>query len=137
MDAAIEATGSGKLEFFFYEYRENQIIDGKTVCESIFAEAGENFDAIFIFFKDRVGPGTHEELRYFENIIIPQNNDCQVWWSQIHCDRYPEDVTEFVKHLTTKYNTGLQAIPGKGLNNSPKNLKGRLISKLLKVVSEI
>lgn len=137
MDSALEAIGNGRLEFFFYEYCQNPALEGKTVCECIFAEAGHNFDAIFVFFKDRVGSGTREELDYFEKIIIPLNPACQVWWSQIYNKSYPDDVTKFVKHLTTKYNTGLPAIPGKGLNKSAQRLKGRLTSKLLKVVAGI
>ena len=131
--AARHAKSSGKIEFFFYEEHEITRIPGKTVCESIFAVAGHAFDAIFIFFKDRVGQGTQDELQYFEQIIIPGNEDCQIWWSQIYCENCSSEVTDLVMRLLTK-NTGLRVIAGEEKIDSPDRLKGRFTAKLFEVI---
>jgi hypothetical protein len=136
MKVARAAENGGKFKFFFYEYFENARIPGKTVCESIFESSGEQFDALFIFFKDRVGAGTIEELDYFETKIIPKNPDCKVWWSQIHSDQKSEDVTQFVGRLLN-YSTGLPIVPGDEIIKRPSQLTGRLIAKLLSLDEEM
>lgn len=136
MSAARYANRSGVFEFFFFEHHENKRVDGKTICESIFEESGTNFDAFFVFFKDRVGTGTREELDFFEETIIAKNPDCQVWWSQIFCESTPDDVQEFIGRLQA-YNTGLQTVEGEEMNDTPKVLKGRLTAKVFETIASV
>jgi hypothetical protein len=134
MSAARAASTSRKFEFFFYENSENHTIPGRTVCESIFAATELSFDAVFFFFKDRVGKGTWEELEFFETNILPGNPMCQIWWTQIFCDESPADVLSFIQRLL-KYNTGLAAVAGEEKIDRPEHLKGRFTAKLFSTIS--
>lgn len=127
--AALAAEVGKKFRFFFYEDFENERLNGKTVCESIFASSGEQFDALLIFFRDRVGPGTIEELDYFEQIIIPKNPHCKIWWSQIYCDDQSADTRDFVSRLLG-YSTGLPIVAGDLKIERPIQLVGRLVAKI-------
>lgn len=135
-DAVIETSAfarrKGRFEFFFFEEHDNVRIPGKTICESIFVTSGLTFDALFVFFKDRIGNGTKEELDFFETTVIPANPRCDVWWSQIDCDCYPQDVGDFIARLQA-YNTGLPTAQGLPKNCTPANLTNRLAAKLLDV----
>lgn len=136
MSAARHAERSGKFEFFFFEHHENARVDGKTICESIFEQSGQNFDAFFVFFRDRVGPGTIEELDYFTQNILMENPNCKLWWSQIYCDQHGEEVNDFLGRLH-EHNTGLQVVPGEELNDRPSVLKGRFTAKLFETMAVI
>jgi len=133
MSAARHAERSGKFEFFFFEQHENARVDGKTICESIFEQSGQHFDAFFVFFQNRVGQGTVEELDHFEQSIRPGNPNCRLWWSQIYCEQHPQDVSAFLGRLH-EYNTGLQCVAGEELNNAPSVLKGRFTAKLFETI---
>jgi hypothetical protein len=130
---ALSAEINNKFKFFFYEQYENVRQHGQTVCESIFASSGDQFDALFVFFKDRVGPGTIEELDYFENMIIPQNPGCQIWWVPIYCEQRSDDTIEFVGRLLA-YGTELREVAGDEKIVQPIQLTGRLTTKLFSLV---
>jgi hypothetical protein len=129
MSAARYAKSGGQFEFYFFEEHENVRVEGKTICESIFEVSGIHFDAFFIFFRDRVGNGTREELDFLENTILKLNPGCQVWWTQIYCEQCPQDVEDFIGRLQN-YNTGLRVVAGEEMINSPRELKGRFTAKL-------
>lgn len=133
-DTAQAAESTGKFKFFFYENFENQVNNGKSVSQSIIENSGCEFDAILIFFRNRIGDGTLDELSYFEKEIFPKNKACQLWWSKIYCETCEPRVADLVKHLTNTYNTGLPALEGKLLNDSPEILTGRLTAKLIQAV---
>ena len=128
MQAAEWAETSNRFEFFFYEKFENERLDGQTVCESIFKSSGLQFDALFVFFKERVGQGTIEELDYFESTIIPQNPRCKIWWTSIHCDERSGEANALVDRLL-KYNTGLPIVGRELKIETPIQLAGRLTVK--------
>lgn len=136
MKAARAAEASGHFKLFFYEHYENERVDGRTVCESIFVSSGEKFDALFVFFKDRVGLGTIEELDYFENSIMSMNPDCKIWWSQIHCENQSEDIKNFKERLL-KHNTGLPVAPGDEKIERPNQLAARLTTKIFSRVRQM
>ncbi len=136
MSAARHAERSRKFEFFFFEHHENARVEGKTICESIFEQSGQNFDAFFVFFRDRVGAGTIEELDYFTNVILQNNPSCQLWWSQIYYDPPTNAVDDFLGRLH-EHNTGLQVVPGEELNDKPGVLKGRFTAKLFETMGSI
>ena len=136
MKAARAAENSRKFQFFFYENFENERLDGKTICESIFVSSGENFDALFVFFRDRVGAGTMEELDYFENAIMQRNPNCKIWWSQIFCNERSEGTKNLTARLL-KYSTGLPILPGDEKIERPSQLAGRLTAKLWSLVDQM
>lgn len=127
---------SGKFEFCYFEKSENPRLPGKTICQSIFEATGTHFDAFFIFFGDRVGSGTREEFEYFEQVLLLQNPECQLWWTKVHTEQSLESVTELLGQLH-KYNTGLAAVPGEELISSEAILKGRFVAKLFRAVVSI
>lgn len=127
---------SKKFQFFFYEDFENELLPGMTICQSIFTSSGERFDALLIFFKDRVGPGTIEELDYFEQVIIPKYPHCKIWWSKIYCGGLPPDTRDFVNRLG-KYNTSLPIVGGDLKIERPSQLVGRLVAKIASLDFEI
>lgn len=130
LDAARAARGSGRFEFFFFEEKENCVTPGMTICESIFKANGHNFDALFIFFKDRVGQGTIDELEYFQNVIYPMNPSCEIWWTQIYSNSgHSSEVTTILEKLN-QFNTGIPIIPGRELISTPHDLALRFTAKL-------
>jgi hypothetical protein len=135
-NAALAAEFGKKFQFFFYEDFENERLNGKTVCESIFASSGEQFDALFIFFKDRVGSGTIEELDYFEQVIIPKYPNCKIWWSQIYCNAQSDPTRELVQRLLG-HSTGLPIVGGDLKIKRPIQLVSRLMAKLLSLDVQI
>lgn len=134
--AARGVENSNKFQFFFYEQYENIRQPGKTVCESIFATSGHQFDALFVFFKDRVGSGTIEELDYFESTIIPQNPDCKIWWAPIYCAQRPDATTQFIGRLL-QHGTELPEVAGDEKIEQPIQLTGRLAAKLWSLVGQM
>lgn len=131
-----DVVGNEIFEFFFYELQQIDILPNKTITESIFEKSGKDFDALFVFFKDRVGSGTIEELDYFENVIISSNENCQIWWTQIDCDHSPNDVQAFKARLLG-HNLGLPKIGGHLRIASPSMLGGVFTAKLWSLVSQL
>ncbi len=80
-----DAAASGIFEFFYFEGHEIEIQPDKTICESIFAHCGDDFDAVYLFFRDRVGQGTRDEFDYYRNVLRKRNPNCQLWWTKINC----------------------------------------------------
>lgn len=127
---------SGKFDFCYFERSENPRLPGRTICQSIFEATGTHFDAFFVFFRDRVGSGTREEFDFFEQVILVQNPNCQLWWTKVHSEQNLEGMTDFLG-LLHKYNTGLAAVPGEERISSEAVLKGRFVAKLFRAVVSI
>ena len=125
-----DAASSGMFEFFYYEAHEIEILDGMSICQSIFNHCGNDFDAAYFFFKDRVGDGTREEFDHFQNVLKPRNPDCQLWWTQIHCDNHDEMTGTLLADIhTVGGNLGLWRRDGKMID-TPDILASVLTAKL-------
>ena len=124
------AASDGVFEFYYFEKMANVPEPGESICDSIIRHAGCEFDALFLFFKDRVGVGTLAEFEYFhkKRKINPQ---IAIWWSQIHCEVASEEVKRIIGRLH-EYGTGLPpGLPGEVLIDAPHKLSDRFTRKLI------
>ena len=137
LDAAEELSRNGTFEIFLYEEHSHQAVPGKTICEAIFETSGERFDALFVFFRERVGQGVLDELDYFEKNIIPKNPECEVWWSRIECEECEPAVDRLMERLMTTYGGELPLVKTAPRNVSPHTLKGRFTAKLISLIPRI
>lgn len=129
--ASIFGRDTETFEFFLFEHHENHRLPNKTVCESIFETSGIEFDAFLILFRERLGPGTIEELDAFEALMRPKNPNIDVWWSQIVCDHHDDDVEALLARLNQEWNTGMPCRRGQECLDHPKKLKARVICQML------
>lgn len=128
----MERRMDSKIKFHFYENYEIHRSDDKTICESIFETIGVKFDAFYIFFRERVGQGTIDELDYFENHLRAENPACELWWSEISCspDKEPDaDVVTMLSRLN-RHNLGLQSATGETIIKSKEDLGFRFLGKV-------
>jgi hypothetical protein len=121
-----------KFDFFYYEKQNITRKPGQEIHEAIFEVAGTDFDAIFIFFKDRVGRGTINEFDFFEKFILNNNPNCEIWWAQIHCSRTPKLVSDFIGRISIR-ELELPTIAGEELIVTPSMLRGRFTAKVMEV----
>ena len=125
-----DAAASGIFEFFYYEAHEIEILQDRTICESIFAHCGDEFDAVYLFFKDRVGQGTRDEFNYFQNVLKQRNPNCQLWWTQISCAQHDQMTNELLQDIhSVGGNLGLWRRDGKMIE-SPDLLASVFTAKL-------
>ena len=140
--AARCAVSGGTFEFFFYEQQDIECLPGQTVSEAVFAASGNNFDALFVFFKDYIGDGTLDEFDFFKNTVIKLNPRCEIWWSQIFCQNEPQNVRDFKAQLLgisadSTGSLGLPIVAGGEINDEPWKLAGRFTSKLFGLAARL
>lgn len=123
--------GQGRIEFFMFEQYENLRSPGKTVVESILETSGVEFDAFLVFFQDRLGNGTLEELEAFETIMRPKNPNIEVWWAQIHCEDHGHEVAEILERFNQEESTGMPCVKGEEWLNNPDKLRNRVMNQII------
>ncbi|WP_299212201.1 hypothetical protein [uncultured Tateyamaria sp.] len=123
--------GQGRIEFFMFEHYENRRQPGLTIVESILQTSGDEFDAFLMFFQDRLGNGTLEELDAFERIMRPKNPDIEVWWAQISCESHDEEVTNVLERFNQEENTGMPCVRGEEWLNHPDKLRNRVVNQII------
>lgn len=114
-----------------YEQHENEKIPGKTVVESILETSGIRFDAFMIIFKDKLGNGTLEELEAYKNLMLPENPDIEVWWSQIVCPEHDQEVDELLEWLNQTQRTEMPCLAGEECLDTPEKLRTRVTNQII------
>jgi predicted methyltransferase len=127
---------SGKFDFFFYEEHKNQTEDGKTISQVIFENSGITYDAMFVSFKDRIGDGTQDELRFFKETIRKNNPNSKLWWCQAHCRRESKDVEKFKGELASLHGLELPLFNGILLLENEKQLADRFAAFLMQFLRD-
>lgn len=126
-----EDGGGGMFEFCFFEREPISILPNTTPTESIFAHFGNEYDAFFLFFKDRVGPGTQAEFDHYLATLKVVNPNCQLWWRQIDCDTHDNSTDTLLRGLHGPGGcTDLHRLE-LGLVETPDRLANLFVSKLL------
>jgi hypothetical protein len=127
-EQAALARASRAYDIFFFEEHDIPRLPDCSICESIFAACGNYFDAFFVFFRDRIGPGTLEEFNHFETVLLNENKNCQLWWAEIQSGPKPQEVLDFIGRLQ-RYNTGLPIATSSLPLDSAKVLTGQFVVK--------
>ena len=131
---AMAANGGGRFDIFCYENHDIPTVPGKTIVENIFDVAGHDFDAFFIFFKDKLGNGTRDEFAYFRDVLRPENPDIQLWWTQIHCERNEDCVRDLLAELNQPPgHLGMPTFGGPRNITEPMHLATRFFRTLLDI----
>lgn len=96
---------TGRYDVFLFENHMIEMDASKTISQNILALFGGRCDAFIVFFKDRIGNGTIEEIEHFKNRISADNPQCKLWWSQISGGLFNQQVTDVIGDL---YKIGIQ-----------------------------
>lgn len=106
---------------------------GMSITESIFAHFGPHYDAVFLTFNDRVGPGTRAEYDHCRNTLKVENPNCEIWWRQVNGAEHDCATSDLLTELHKPGgDTGMQRRDG-GPVDTPDRLANLLVSKLLHV----
>jgi len=133
-DLALAANARGRFDVFLYESHDIPTIPGRTIVESIFDVAGHDFDAFFIFFKDRLGAGTQAEYEYFRDILRPANPNIKLWWAQIHCQKNEDCVNDLLAEINPPPgHLGMPTFDGPRTITEPSHLANRFFGTLLDI----
>lgn len=127
---------SGKFEFFFYEEHANETEDDKSISQVIFEKSGILFDAMFVSFAGRIGPGTWDELRFFNDVIKNRKPDAKLWWCQAFCPPEPAEVSAFKNELALSHGIELPMFNGTMLLRNEKQLTDRFAAHLMRFLRD-
>ena len=127
---------TGSFEFFFYEEHENKTMPGKTIAEAIYENSGDLYDAMFVSFRNRVGEGTVEELKFFNETIATNNPNAELWWCKAYCSKKKDGTVDFQKSLHNSHAIELPIFDGELLLRRPSQLVDRLHAHLMRKIAE-
>ena len=125
-----------KFEFFFYEEHMNETEVGKSISQVIFENSGIIYDAMFVSFKERVGVGTKDELKFFNEVIKIHNPEAKLWWCQAYHKSEPKDISEFKTELAKSHGIEFPIFNGIMLLRNEKQLTDRFAAFLLRFLRE-
>jgi hypothetical protein len=138
--SAREAEDDGMFEFCFFEKDHHNpvpMLPGITITDSIFAHFGGTYDAFFLSFRDRVGPGTRAEFDHCMTSLRVTNPSCELWWRQVDCNVHDASTTDLLTELHKPGgNTGMQRKDA-GPVDTPDRLANLFVSKLLNVSNSL
>lgn len=122
---------SGRYDVFLFESHAIKMDSSKTISQNILALFGARCDAFIVFFKDRVGNGTLEEIEHFKNAFSVENPKCKLWWAQVSGGEHDQQVSDLIEDL---YKIGIQMPAAhSAVLDSPEELQWRITTVLTEV----
>lgn len=121
----------GKFDVFLFEDHAIKMDASKSISQNILGVFGQRCDAFIVFFKDRIGNGTLEEIDHFKARFSVDNPDCKLWWSQISGGPQNQDVLDLIGDL---YSIGIEMPAAfSPMVDSPEELSWRMTTVLTTV----
>jgi hypothetical protein len=121
----------GRYDVFLFENHIIKMDRTKTISQNILALFGARCDAFIVFFKDRIGNGTREEIEHFKSFFSVENPKCKLWWVQISGGTHDQQVSDLIQNL---YEIGIQMPAAhSAVLDSPEELGWRMTTVLTEV----
>jgi hypothetical protein len=120
--------GRNRFEIFLFENHIIEMDSSISISENITKKFGVHCDAFIVFFKDRIGGGTREEVNVFKNRFKIENPNSKLWSGGIN----NAEVAEFIGEL---YQIGIEMPTAfSPILDSPAELRSRMTAVLYEVL---